>query len=448
MVPPMMRWVAGAEIEVVFTHWTRRGEAAVDVDGVELRVPGPIPGERGRVRVTGRSRGGPVAWGELIEISESSPHRRPAPCPLEGRCGGCGLQHVADAAQLGLKVRSAPLGSELRDALVPEGDWIRSAPFGWRHKAILLPARVRGRLALGGYARGSHEVVDQPDCAVLAAPLRAAVNGLREALAPLDLPLSPPGSPILDGALRAIVLRGSRSGGVLATIVVTSPDARLRATLKSLVVRGVLSGAFEHVHDAPGDAVIGRGPARLLAGVEQLVEEVADVGLPLLPLAFFQVNPGVLEQIVLRLRDEAQGAERLVDAYSGVGALGLGVAARLEPAPSLAGCDVVESGVAAAVETAAALGIAADYRVGAPAACLSVVASDVVLVDPPRKGCKPADLAALASAGTILYVSCNAASLARDAERLLEQGFRVSALVPADMLPQTHHVEWIARFDR
>jgi len=433
---------------VSFDHWNTRADAVTMVDGIALRVPGGIPGETADVEVIAQSRGGPVAWARLIDITSPSPDRREPPCALEGTCGGCGLQHV-DGGRFARVVESALREApELAAVLAPPERWIHSAPWGWRHKAVLLPARRKGALQLGGYARGSHDVVDLPSCGVLAPGLRHARAGLLARLGVhRKLPLSPPGDAVKPGALRSLILRGARDGRVLATAVVSAPNLLVQRALTDAVAAGEIAGAFEQVHDAPGDAVQGPGPARHLAGEEALTETIADVALPLLPLAFFQVNPGVLEHMVVALRDAIGAADRIVDAYCGVGALGLAVAAGIGTG-TVTGCDVVPSAIAAATDAAGALGIVAEYHQGRPEDLDPPAEDDVVLLDPPRKGCSAAALRVLGTARRLVYVSCGTSSFIRDARRLMEAGYRPVEILPAEMLPYTPHVEWIARFER
>jgi len=449
----------GSRIRVEAGRWTAAGEAQCAVDGVEVRVRGLIPGEAADVTITHRSRGGPVAWGTVDAIARADAGRREAPCPLEGTCGGCGLQHAAEEARLRHLVdsRTAELPGSLRAALAPEDEWIRSPGFGWRHKAVFLP-RWRDGLELGGFARGTHDVVDQPECQVLAPAIRAARDALRDAFAPRGregLMLRPPGAAPGPG-LRALVVRANRAGEVLVTAVVRDAGAAAVATEvlaaladgASALRAGELVGAHVQICDASGDRVHGNEPARRVAGAARLTETVGGVGLPVLPLAFFQVNPWVLEGLVQQLRVEAAGASGILDAYCGVGALGIAVAAGLDPRPRLWGFDVVGAGVEEARRRAADAGLEADYRIGA-FGIVDGVQPDVAIVDPPRKGCGPAAITALLESRpkTLLYVSCHAASLGRDTARIEELGYTATTLWPADMLPQTGHLELLARFD-
>lgn len=443
----------GATLDLVAGPWDHQGASRTDVGGIELRVPGLIPGEEALVRVTGRSRGGPVAWGVVEHLERPHPARREPPCPTHGPCGACPLMHIDEDPSLRLRVEGALrlMPPALRAALMPEEQWVRSAPWGWRHKAVLLPTGMNARLGLGGFARGTHDVVDLPSCGVLAPALQAAREALIDALTPLldrELRPAPPGN---EGrGLRALVLRGSRQGGVLATAVVRDEETgRLLApALIQLVGRGVLTGGFLQVFDAPGDAVHGRDTPRHLAGAASLDESVGGAVLPVLPLGFFQVNPGVLEGIVRSLAASVGAPRSVLDAYSGAGALGIGLASALPTAPVLVGCDVVPASVEAANATAARAGLDARYLVGTPVDCATK--PDLALLDPPRRGCRPQELDAVLAAEPveIAYVSCSPAALGRDAEQILAAGYQAVALLPADMLPQTPHLELVARFRR
>jgi len=440
---------------IVAGPWNLRAETCTDQDGIELRVPGLIPGDVAQIHVTGRSQGGPVAWGEIESIERSSRRRSP-PCAIHGECGGCGLQYVREEARLKHLVagHTPRLPAALLEVLAPEEDWIRSPGFGWRHKAVFLPGWKGGNVTLGAYARGSHDIVDQPKCNVLAPYLREA----RKALLPMieeranaGMALAPPGSKGKRG-LRALVLRANRSGQVLGTAIVRSEEdaSRLGPYMRNAVTDGLLAGAFVQVTASGSDAVHGREPAQHVGGLRFLLEDIAGVTLPVLPLAFFQVNPGVLEQIVQLSRaqlGEAPGI--LLDAYCGVGALGIALAAGSEAPPLLVGCDVVKSAVDAAAKAAEHHGLSARYVLGTPTD-MGPLSPDVALVDPPRKGCSAAELTSILDAepGRIIYLSCHVGSLARDAERILAAGYKPVGLWPADMLPQTAHLELVAVFER
>jgi 23S rRNA (uracil1939-C5)-methyltransferase len=430
-----------------------RADARVEAswEGWYLRIEAALPEERLLVRIEHVSRGAPVAWARPLEVLGPHPARREAPCPIHRRCGGCGLQHAGDDAQLPLKVAShlVDLPPALAESLTPRDTWVRGEPFGYRHKAILLPGGG-GELRLGAFARGTHEVVDQPQCAVLSPALQAAIARLRPALAPLvesgSLPRRPPGAPG-DRGLRALVLRANRAGEVLVTLVVRSPaDAANASPMLVRLTGGPIVGTFVDVLADGSDRVHSPGPPRRVAGRASLVESVAGRRLTVAPLGFFQVNPAVLEAMATRVDAWLDGPDSLLDLYCGGGVLGLTCA---RPGARLLGVELDAEAVARARKDA--VGLDARFLAAPPAEALADAGEfDAAILDPPRSGARPADLQALIDVGpsTVVYVSCHHRSLARDAERLMAAGYRPVALTPVDLMPQTPHVEWLARFER
>ena len=292
---------------------------------------------------------------------------------------------------------------------------------------------------------------------------------LRTALEPALLAdphkIEPPGSAPRGhavGSLRSLITRANRRGQVLVCAVVSSGEALawLAPLLHALVdSSGPISGCSVQVFASAGDAVAGPEPARTIAGFESIDEQVGTVSVRLHPLAFFQVNPFVLDSLIstihgLALRGGSE-SQRLLDLYCGGGALGLSLAATDPTRILLTGVDIDERAIGAARENASQAGLDAHFEAGAAADLLPALRIergpfDLIVVDPPRRGLRAAAMTEIeaAAANKILYVSCHSASLARDALLLEQAGYRAQALVPLDMLPQTAHVEWVALFAR
>jgi 23S rRNA (uracil1939-C5)-methyltransferase len=371
--------------------------------------------------------------------------------------------HVADADQLGLKVQSAlpELPAALTDVLLPSTAWIRSEePLNYRHKAIFLPKIWRKGLELGAYARRSHEVVALPRCEVITPALREARDVLRKALQ----------NPVLAQrlALRSVILRANAAGQVLATLILRQPIASSRRAQSELVdlVESLITGPSPlvgvhiQVHDAEGDAVSGSGPVTRIGGGDYLSETIGALKFRIRPLAFFQINPAVLTGIVGLLQDrliDCSGtgavAPLLLDLYCGGGALGLSTLAE-RPHWRLLGIDTSAPNIEDALSNAAALGMEhRSFRIGRVVDLLGSsewAEANAAILDPPRNGLRPEVLAALADSGPaqLFYVACSTRSLARDAAALLDAGYEAEFLCPADMMPQTPYIEWVAGFTR
>jgi len=456
--------VQGQSLKIVAGKWGPDGTTRTMLEsGWELRVAGLIPTEEVTVRVTHVSRGGKVAWARLASAPPESAARRLPPCQHAENCGACGLLHVADRDQFNLKVDSAlpELPPELAERLLEAPSWIRSAEaLGYRHKAIFLPRVGRKGLELGAYARRTHEVVPLTHCEVITPALREARDILR---ATLEQPVVGEDLP-----LRSLILRSNQAGQVLATLILGRPyprfgslEAKLVELAESVIGgRGPLVGVHVQVHEADGDAVFGRGPTSRLAGGDYLRETVAGLEFRIRPLAFFQVNPAVLAGIVALLRSRLGSPgpvaglhPLLLDLYCGGGVLGL---ATLSDRSEwrLLGVDSSEPNIEDARHNAAALSSAErNFHHGS---VTQLIPSDewrdahAAILDPPRSGLRAEVLTALTEAGParLFYVACSTKALARDAAALLAAGYQADFLCPADMMPQTPYIEWVAGFSR
>ena len=364
-----------------------------------VRVPFVAPGEVARVRVWRRGPGGD-AEADLLEVLAPVPERRAAACPLFGTCGGCQVQHLPYPRQLSWKT------AIVREVLAPLGLADRVADclgspreFGYRSK--ITPHHDRPRpgqpLPIGFLKVGRRsQVVDVERC-----PL--ATDGINARLPALRAEIAEAAARRTRGA--TFLLREAASG------VTTDPDARV-------------------------------------------VERVGTLELEFFAREFFQNNPFLLPRLIEEVVEAAvaSGARVLVDAYSGSGLFALSAAARFA---SVVGVEVSPGAVTAARANAERNGITnARFTVADASrifAELEVPGSDAaVIVDPPRKGCGPVFLDQLVGFGprTIVYVSCNPASLAADLPRLLVAGYHVIRVQPFDMFPQTRHVETVAVLTR
>jgi 23S rRNA (uracil1939-C5)-methyltransferase len=313
-----------------------------------------------------------------------------------------------------------------------------------------------GRLAIGAYAPRSHALVDLAGCRVLEPPLDAVAATVQRALA--DAGLEPYEEAEARGLLRHVVLRSNAAGEILVAIVTSSrpertTDPRLVAVATRLVAdgRGVVVGVVESLNPARGNAIFG-ADERVLAGVGHLDDELLGVRLRLRAPAFFQVNRHVAALAYARIRDavaalvgSAGGLDTIVDAYAGVGGIGLPLA------PYARRVILVEdnaAATAAAREAATRNGLHRVDVVTADAADAlgSLDAAEVVILNPPRGGCAGRALRATARLRPrlVVYLSCNPTTLARDLALLAGLGLVCTEVTPLDMHPHTPHVEALA----
>lgn len=364
------------------------GSAVCRHDGMVLFVPFAAPGDRLRVQITEVDKR--LLRGTIVEVLEPSPHRREPLCPLFGECGGCHFQHVSYAEQ----VRSK--GEFVRESLQRIGGitWTGPLPV---HSASEWGYRSRTQLKIwqrkvGFNKQGGRETVDVERCPVLVAELEAALPQVRAALAQLpleDLPHQ------LDGAC------------------------------------GVHGPVF--APELPGMS-------------RELVEHrVGDFSYLIEPESFFQQNRFLVGELV----DTAIGDERgglCYDLYAGVGLFTLPLSRRFQRVVAVE--DERRAVLLGRVNARNNDCANVNYHRLAVELFLKGARErpDLVLMDPPRLGARPAIPGLLAlRAERLVYVSCDPGTLARDLKELIAGGYRIESLEAFDMFPQTFHVEAVAR---
>lgn len=418
------------------------------VDGVRVHVAGALGGEEVDATVAHVSPHRPDAWAQLAGVVKASSQRIAPVCPAYGACGGCTLEHMQYAAQLGWK--QARVRGELERAGldVPVAACVPSPrPLGYRNKSKLVYAvDERGRPRLGAYAPRSHRVVDLSGCRVAEPPLDDTAAALRDLLAAHAV--KPYDERLGEGQLRYAVLRVNHLGQVLVTLVTSGePFAEGEAIARALgAARPEVVGVVQNINRSRGNALYGE-EEHTLAGEAHLSEQVGPVQLRLSSTAFFQVNRDVAARIYADLSGAAAltGQERVVDAYAGVGGIALTLA---RGAAEVIGIEEHARAVADAQAGAQRNhATRARFVVGdAQAVLAGLGAADIVVLNPPRRGCAPAVLQAVAELRPrlVAYVSCAPDTLARDLALLAHKGLRARSVTPYDMLPQTPHVESLA----
>jgi 23S rRNA (uracil1939-C5)-methyltransferase len=438
------------------------GTGVGEVDGQRVHVAGALPGERVTAVVEHVSRQSPTVWARLATVEAPSPDRRPPACAAFGACGGCVLQHLAYEAQLDWKRRRVAKVLAARGALVDvtvDACVASPRPLGYRNNSKLVVARLGndGRLVLGGYAPRSHEVIDLAGCQIAEPPLDETAAALRALLE--EAQVRPYDERTTTGDLRYVVLRSNHAGEVLAVWIAARSLVDGPALARRFrALRAEVVGVVEHVNPTRGNVLFaesGGENERILDGAGTL-EDQLDVGphrvrVTLSPGAFFQANRGVaaLAYAAIARGLALRPTDRVVDAYCGVGGIALALAPDVA---EVIGVEFHEGAVASATASAASSGIAnARFLAADAAAALAKIdRADLVVLNPPRKGCAPAvlDEVVRLAPRAIAYLSCDPDTLARDLALLATRGYRCDAVTPFDMLPHTPHVEALALLSR
>ncbi len=431
------------------------GMTAAD-DRPRVHVAGALPDERVDATIEHVSSHAPEAWARLTAIEAPSAARRPPACRAFGSCGGCVLQHLDYQAQLAWK--QARVAHALASIDLAVAACVASPrPLGYRNRSKLVAAGVGGRLVLGAYAPRSHDVVDTAGCRVAEPPLDDTATALASLLDQAGVVAYDERT--LTGDLRHVVLRANHDGRVLATWIATRPLAEGPALARAFrAARPEVIGVVEHVNRGRGNAIFAAqtDSDRTLDG-DATIEDRVDVGgdavrLRLSSGAFFQANRDVAAlayAAILRALPPRPG-ERVVDAYCGVGGIGLALARA--GAGEVIGIEVHDGAVADAAASAALNGVTgARFVAGDVAARLGAIdRADLVVLNPPRKGCAPEVLAEVVRLAprAVAYLSCDPDTLGRDLAWLASRGYRLAEVTPYDMLPHTPHVEALALLQR
>ena len=420
-------------------------------EGIAVFVPGLLPGERALVRIVKPEKR--YAFGRVEKLLEKSPDRAEPFCPIYKRCGGCACQHMTYEASLTFKRQ------QVQDLLQRVGGLSLSVPpvlgmerpFGYRNKGAYPVAQVNGTPACGFFAPRSHDLVPLPEngCAIQgedsAKATQAVLAWMRQN-----------GVPAYDeitgrGLVRHIMTRSTTSGELMVVLVVTRADIpkadRLIELLRA-VVPGLCSICLS-INSRRTNVILGTD-IRVLWGRAAMEDTLCGLRFAVSPLSFFQVNPKQTEKLYGLALEYANltGNETVVDAYCGAGTISLLLA---QKAKKVIGIEIVPEAIENANENAARNGIVnAEFHVGAteellPRLVADGLRPDVIVLDPPRKGCDPAVLQAIIAAAPrrVVYVSCGAPTLARDAKLLTEGGYAAEKVQCVDMFCWTGAVETV-----
>ena len=424
-------------------------------EGMAVFVPGLLPGERALVRIVKPEKR--YAFGRVEKLLEKSPSRAEPFCPIFKRCGGCVCQHMTYEASLAFKRQ------QVQDLLQRVGGlsievppvWGMAHPFGYRNKGAYPVAQTDGAPACGFFAPRSHDLVPLPEngCAIQgedsARATQAVLSWMRENSVPAY------DEQTGRGLVRHIMTRSTTSGELMVVVVTRAdiPKASRLIELLRAAVPGLCSVCLS-VNSRRTNVILGTD-IRVLWGKAAMEDTLCGLRFSVSPLSFFQVNPRQTERLYGLALEYAglTGAETVVDAYCGAGTISLLLA---QKAKKVIGIEIVPEAIQNANENAARNGIAnAEFHVGATEELLPKLVEnglrpDVIVLDPPRKGCDPAVLQAIIAAAPkrVVYVSCGAPTLARDAKLLAEGGYAAEKVQCVDMFCWTGAVETVMCFSK
>lgn len=413
------------------------GEGVGYSNGYTVFVDGALPGEEIEASLYQcQKRHG---FARLISITKSSHDRVTPPCKLFGKCGGCQLMHLSYTKQLEIKRqrvidalrRIGKIECEVAPCIASP------SPLGYRNK-IQLP--VKG-ISIGLYARSSHDLIEVENCHIHS-KLGEEVYGLIRQIVKRSAV-----------ELRHILIKSAlRTGEVLVILVTNGVATPLLRTLANEIMgsSAAIKGVVQNIHSGPDNTILGNNYV-VLEGNGFIHERLGDLMFKVSPASFFQINPDQAEQLYAKALEfaELNGDETVLDAYCGVGTLSLFFA---RGAKKVIGVECVKEAIEDAIENGKINGIENATFVCANSEDFvsSLKDMDVVLLNPPRKGCDPAFLDGVGKLAPkkLIYISCDPATLARDLAHLRKFDYEIEGVQPFDMFPQTAHVECVVRLKK
>ena len=480
----------GQKVLIDITDMSDSGQGIGRVDGLAVFVDGAVRGDRAEAEITKVKKR--YAFAKMTSLQEPSDHRVEPACPYFPDCGGCGLGALDYDGQLALKedqirqklIRLGGIEDPDLEPIISMDSDAPEGPSGFRNKAVLSVStggivtekggivRPAGRPRVGFMPRRSGNVVDCSECLVQTRAVMAAANALRRFMSEEDIPAWDPKQK--KGLIRNMIVKTAfRTGEVMVIPVINGKTIPAVEKLVEYLDEGIYEAGYSlesvvlninREKDGPvmGDKCI------TIAGKGTILERAGDLSFEISAKSFYQTNPEQMERLYDKVSEYAElsGSETVLDIYCGTGTIGLWLA---DKADFVIGIESEKQAVLDANRNAVINGITnAAYICGRAEDVLPEAIgngpgeddphdfsvqlrermrhADVALIDPPRAGCDPALLDAVADSTVrrIVYVSCDPATLARDIKVMTGKGFEFIKAAPVDMFPRSTHVECVA----
>ena len=433
------------------------GEGIGKADGFTVFVKDAIIGDTVVAKIMKAKKN--FGYGRLMEIVKPSPYRVEPECALARQCGGCQLQALSYEKQLEFKEKKVRGHLEriagFKD--IPMEPIIgMEHPYHYRNKAQFPVGRNKdGKIVTGFYAGRTHSIIENRDCA-LGVPVNKEV--LDRVIAYMEkYDVEPYDEVTGKGLVRHILVRfGFFTGEVMVCLIINGVELPAEDKLvESLCEIEGMTSITLNVNRERSNVILGKRLIRLW-GQTYITDKIGDVSYQISPLSFYQVNPYQTQKLYAKALEYAglTGEETVWDLYCGIGTISLFLA---QQAKFVRGVEIVPQAIDDARRNAELNGIEnVEFFVGKAEEVLPEeyekhgVYADVIVVDPPRKGCDEVLLRTIVrmQPKRVVYVSCDSATLARDLKYLCEEGYELTKCCPTDMFGNTVHVETVVLLSR
>lgn len=442
-------------IQVGIEGMTSEGSGVAHYNGMAVFVPNSAPGDVAELTVIKVTRS--YAIGKIRRLIEPGKGRCEPDCPSYPKCGGCTFRHLEYAEECRIKLQRVNDAMKRIGGVETEAEEFIPAdePDRYRNKAQIPFGSDSGRAVFGFYAERSHRIIPFSDCRlqpeIFGAIAQATANFLNDT--PNDIYDESSGK----GRFRHLYIRRAFASGEIMVCAVVNANGLVREDEFVRRIRAVspeIKSIVINVNREKTNVILG-DKCRTAWGSDTIGDTLCGVRFEISPLSFYQVNRSQAERLYRRAAEYAglDGSQVLFDLYCGTGTIGLTMATKVK---YLCGIEIIPDAVKNAVKNAEINGIT-NARFICGDACEEAkklrdegIVPDVVLVDPPRKGCSEPTLSFLnnTSPARIVYISCDPATLARDVSRLRSSGWQVERFTAVDMFPRTANVETVCLLRR
>lgn len=443
------------DIELYIESFTSEGSGVGHIDGMAVFVSGAAAGDKALVHIIKVKKN--YAIGKAVKILKPSQSRIAVDCESFPSCGGCAFRHISYEAEKCIKTQ------KVKDAFlrlahidVPVREIITANTERYRNKAEYPVGRALNGVNIGFYANRSHRIVDAEDCLLQPAEFAEIIDIIRKWI--FDNHISVWNGETSEGLLRHIYIRkGFLSGEIMVCLVINGENIPKAEGLISEVskISGVKSIVM-NINTKNTNVILGE-TVKVLWGSEKINDTLCGVEIELSPLSFYQVNHDGAELLYKKAAEYAclSGKETVIDLYCGAGTIGLSMAHK---AKKVIGVEIIPEAIEDAKKNVKRNGTqnCEFYCMDAGEAVKMLrdknIQPDVILLDPPRKGCSKEVLSCVAEMNPerIVYISCDVSTQSRDCAVLKELGYITKEVTPVDMFPRTAHVEsvaWMSRKD-
>lgn len=442
------------EIEIIDLN--HKGQGVAKIDGFTIFLDRGIPGDIGKAKIISVKKNYGV--GKFISIDEKSKDRVEPICVIEHECGGCQIQSIDYNKQLEIKkntvINNIKRIGGLENVLIHDTIGMEN-PYRYRNKAQYPVKSYDNKIDIGFYKINTHEIVDTERCYIQHDVNDEVTKLVKEYM--IKFNVSGYDEKSGKGIIRHILTKTSfRTNDVMVVIITNGSKLPFKEKLIDILTNNIKSikSIVQNINNKRNNVILGE-KSKTLWGEGKIIDYISDLKFNISPQSFFQVNPIQTEVLYNKALEytDLSGDETVFDIYCGIGTISLFLAKK---AKKVYGIEIVEKAIEDAKENARINNIDnAEFYAGKaeevfPKLYKEGIKADVIVVDPPRKGCEESVLETIVkmNPSKVVYVSCNPSTLARDLKYLDEKGYKTVKVQPVDMFPHTMHVETVVLIEK